>query len=100
MEKQTDKELYIESLQEQTDQLHDLKALGDTPGGKVLIDLYMKDAVGVVYQLANKHKDMNELELKARCIELNTFLYAAKMLINAEDAEKEVQATLEEALRE
>lgn len=100
MAEKTDKELYIESLVEQQDKLHDIKALGDTPGGKRLVDLYMEDALGVVYQLANQYKDKNELELKTLCAELKTFLFAAKMIINAEDSEAATKATLEETLRE
>lgn len=100
MEKKTDKELYIETLTEQQDKLHDLKALYDTPGGKHLVSLYMTDVAGIVHQLCNGYKDMDLTKLHALCAEMNVHLTTARLLMNAKESEETIKQQLEEALAE
>ena len=89
------KDPHILSLMQDEDKLHSIKALGDTPGGKVLVELLMQDVVNIVYKLQNNPGDRDAL-----CTELQVTLALAKLIINAEDSEKVLKEQIEEALRE
>jgi len=86
---------HIVSLMADGEKLHSIKALGDTPGGKVLVDLLMQDVVAIVYKLQNHPENRDAL-----CTELQVTLALAKLIINSEDSEKVLKEQIEEALRE
>ena len=95
MDRSKIKEPHILSLVQDEDRLHSIKALGDTVGGKVLVELLMKDVVDIVYKLQNQPENRDAL-----CIELQVTLTLAKLIINAEDSEKVLKEQITEALSE
>jgi len=81
-------------LEEQKDQIHSIKALGDTDGGKELVALLVKDVVvGVHHLVAGADHVKTIAEMKAR-------MELAQLILNAEDTEKELDILIAEALSE
>ena len=81
-------------LAEEKEQLHSIKALGDTDGGKALVSLLVTDIVGSMHHLINGSDHVQHIaEMKAR-------MELAKLIINAEASEEHLDTLIEEALRE
>lgn len=91
---------HIVEMAEQSDIVHDLKALHDTAGGKQLVKLLIEDTIGVVHRLCGGYTTMSHTELIALCAQLDSKLSTAKLLIDAKDVVKVLDEELEEALRE
>jgi len=83
-------------LAEQADQLHDIKALHESNGGKALVELLMKDVVGVVHRLTTAKPE----ERDALCERLKANLNLAKLIINAEDNEAHLDQMIADNLAE
>lgn len=88
----------IRALAEQADQLHDIKALFDTIGGKALFKLVTQDAVARVYALEANYKTASHAELLALCADLSSHLQLARLLRRAEENERLADEALTEAL--
>lgn len=87
-------------LAAQADQLQDLKAVADTPGGKQLIKLLMTDVVGSINRLESSYRTATHQELTAIIAQMSASLTLAKVLIhskeNMEALDKELEAALSE----
>ena len=80
--------------EEQVDQMHAIKALGDTQGGQELVTLLMQDVASGVYTLAyGDGSDRDRL-----CADLKANLNVVKLILNAEENEKILLAQIAEAL--
>jgi hypothetical protein len=87
-------------LAEQADQLQELKALYDTTGGKLLVDLLVQDASYRIQQLCAGYKTMTHTDMIALVADIDTHLATAKLLLNAKQGVQILDAELQEALRE
>ena len=86
----------IIALAEEADIVRDIKALYDTPGGKRLVELLVKDIVGSVHRLtASKPEEREEL-----IAQLKSNLSLARLIVNAEDSEKHLDEMIADALTE
>lgn len=94
-----EKELTPEqSLRKDKDFYHDLKALKDTEGGKILIEALIKDTINMMNWLANSYETAPEMELRTRCARLQSTLSMLSTLNNAETNEADIDILIEEAL--
>jgi HPt (histidine-containing phosphotransfer) domain-containing protein len=91
---------FIVDLAESADAMHAIKAIADQPGGKELVRLLLVDVVNVVHKLRTNYATLSHPELMAYCATLNERINLAKLLINAEEKEKELNKAIEEALAE
>lgn len=82
------------------DKVHDLKALYDTPGGKVLVKSLVDDAVSRLHMIRGNCGTMTHQELIKNLMQIDVYLDTAKSLMDAEEAMKLLDAEIEEALRE
>ena len=76
------------------DTYHDLKVLGQTPGGKVLVDAYTRDIVSAVNQLAHQYRSLTHVEMIAICAGMNEKLSVVHTITRAEEAERELTEQL------
>ena len=76
------------------DTYHDLKVLGQTPGGKVLVNNYTRDIVSAVSILAHQYKKLSHIEMIAICAGLNEKLSVVQLITRAEQAERELTEQL------
>jgi hypothetical protein len=90
----------IYNLAEQADQLHSLKTLADTDGGKDLINLLIKDVVYAVHKLCGKYKIATHTELIATIADMHAHLTTAQLLLRSKDNLEIVDSELDEMLRE
>ena len=82
------------SLKIKKNNIHSLKALGDTPGGKVLVDFLIGNIVDSVNQLiAGGDKEKLIAVMKVN-------LELSQQIIKAEENEKEIDELIAQALRE
>jgi hypothetical protein len=82
-------------LADQKDQLHTIKALGDTQGGKALVSLLVADIVGSIHKLTSGGHDPIKETAEIKCrMEL------AQLIVNAEESEAHIDALIAEALLE
>ena len=82
----------LEQLQ-QRDEYHAIKVVGDTEGGKALIDYLVGQIMGTIHRLANSDAD-------PLCAHLQANMNLLRVLLKAEDNEKMLDEVLEEALRD
>jgi hypothetical protein len=85
-------------LAEQYDQLHRIKALADTEGGKELQNLIMADVVARVNALESQYKTASHAEIIALCADLSSHLQLARLLTSAEENLKYVDEAIANAL--
>ena len=81
-------------LKERKDQLHLIKAVGDTPGGKELVSLLLEDVVGSVHRLiggADTTKEISDMRARLELVQL---------IRSAEENEKHLDTLIKEALSE
>lgn len=90
----------VASLAEQADQLHKIKALADTDGGKELIKLLLTDVVGSVNRLIGLYRTATRDELVSTIAEMSAHLNTARLLINSKDNLEFLDSELEDMLRE
>lgn len=83
----------ILALAEQADQLQDIKVLHQSAGGKVLVDLLVKDTINAMNKLAYSTDDREK-----HCATLRANMDLIKLLVSAEDAEAEADRMIQEAL--
>jgi hypothetical protein len=82
------------------DELHALKTLYDTDGGKMLVDLLLKDVVYAVRNLSACYKTATHTELIAIIAKLSSDLDTAKLLLNAKEGLEILDKELQEALND
>ena len=87
------KDPQIRAFMDDADQMHSIKALGDTQGGKALVDLLTRDIIALVHKLASP--DGDSIPLRA---ELKSTLNLMKLILNAEENESLLDEAIEEAL--
>lgn len=92
------KQPHIQELMEQSTKLHDLKALADTNGGKELIRLLVRDTINTLHSLRSTYRDSSREELVAMIATMSAHYDVARMLIKAEENEKEAEEMLDEQL--
>lgn len=85
---------------QQYDDLHKLKALYDTEGGKLLAKTLVDDAVGRLHVLRANAGSLTRDELVAGLTRIDIALDTARSLMNAKEAMKLLDAELEAALSE
>jgi len=83
----------IVALAEQADQLQDIKVLYESNGGKVLVDLLVKEVTNTMNKLAYGTDDREK-----NCATLRANLDLIKLLVNAKDNEAEADRMIAEAL--
>jgi len=90
-----------ESLKKDKDFYHDLKALGDTEGGKILINGLVQDALNAMHWLSNSYENpgINDLDIRSKCARLQVSLSMLGTLKNAKTNEEDIDKLIEEALR-
>ena len=76
------------------DTYHDLKVLGQTPGGKVLVNAYTKDILSAVYQLSHQYRTLTHMEMIAICAGMNEKMAVVQTICRAEEAERELTEQL------
>lgn len=87
-----DKSKIPPDLKERKDQLHSIKALGDTPGGQELVSLLVEDIVNGMHQLIGGVDHIKVIaEMKVR-------MELAQLIISAEESEKHLDTLIKEAL--
>ncbi len=91
---------HILEAAEQSDILHDLVALESTPGGKTLIKLLIKDAIGNFHRLRGSYREASRDELVSIIASMSAQYDTARLLINAKESERIADEILEEALSE
>lgn len=90
----------VRDAAEQYDNLHKLKALYDTEGGKFLVKTLMQEVVGRLYNLRSNAATLTRDELVAGLTRIDIALDTAKSLMDAEEAMKLIDVELQEALSE
>lgn len=83
----------------QADDLHGIKTLVDTDGGKQLIKLLSADVLNGVHLLRSKYKEATHVELVAIIALLDSRVDLLRLLLNAKDSLSVVNEELENALR-
>ena len=86
-EPQTEEEILIDTY-------HDLKVLGQTPGGKILVTAYTRDVVSALSILANQYRTLTHIEVMAICAGMNEKLNVIHTITRAEQAERELTEQL------
>jgi len=76
------------------DTYHDLKVLGQTPGGKILVEGYTKDIISSLNQLAYQYKTLTHIEMIAVCAGLQERMNVVRTITRAEQAERELTEQL------
>lgn len=77
------------------DKYHDLKALADHPGGKVLVEGLLSDVVRKVDILSGGYATMPHIEMIAHLASLNEKLTILRALTRAKDNHKELSEALQ-----
>ena len=87
-------------LADQFDTNHDIKALADSPGGKQLVDLLLKDVVGTVNKIAGNRAEYTLPQFQAAGADLDTKLNLLRIITRAEENEQYLQEMIADALAE
>lgn len=90
----------VVDLVAQADQMQDLKAVADTPGGKQLVKLLLTDVVSAVNRLESSYKTATHTELIAICAQLSSSLTLAKLLLRSKENMELLDKELENVLSE
>jgi len=77
------------------DKYHDLKALADTPGGRLLVEAFIADVVSKVDVLVSQYSTLSHIEMIALCASIKEKLDVARALTRAEDNLKELSDALQ-----
>lgn len=77
------------------DKYHDLKALADHPGGKILVESLLSDVVAKVDTLAGNYREFTHIEIIAHLASLNEKLTLLRALTRAENNHKELSEALQ-----
>jgi len=85
-------------LAEQIDALQDIKALADTPGGKKLVSLLLKDTVDAVHKIRSGRSVNTLAEFQSYAADIDTKLSLVKLLNAARADEDFLLEQLQEAL--
>ena len=87
-------------LQRDKEFYHDLKALGDTEGGKILINGLVQDSINAMHWLANAYEnpDIKDMDIRSKCARLQSTLYMLQTLTNAKKNEEDIDELIKEAL--
>lgn len=88
------------SLIEQADEQHDIKAMAESNGGKIVAKLLLQDVVGKVMQLEAMYKTASHIELVAVIADLSAYLTTAKLFIRSKENVKLLDEQIAEALTE
>ena len=81
-----------EDLKEQKSQLHAIKALGDTEGGKALVSLLVEDTVSCI------HKLLPNEDNTALVVKMHTNMELCGTILGAEANEEHLDELIKEAL--
>ncbi len=87
-------------LAAEADKLHDIKALADMPGGKQLTGILLKSVINNVYKLISLYRTAPDVELRAVIAQIDSELNVARVILNAEDGLKVLDAELTALLSE
>ena len=91
---------FLVDLIESADSVQDIKAIAQQPGGIELTRLLLKDVAGTVVRLGSGYQNLSHIEMIGLCAQLQERLVLAKLLLNAEDKEKELDQAIADALAE
>jgi len=91
---------FLLDLVESADSVQDIKAIAQQPGGQELVRLLLKDVVSNVTRFASSYSTLTHIEMIALGAQINERLVLAKLLLNAEDKEKELDQAIQDALAE
>ena len=80
--------------EELLDKYHDLRVLGQSRGGKILVAGHIQDIISSLSILAAQYKSLTHIEMIAICAGLNEKLNAVRAITRAEEAEKELTEQL------
>lgn len=86
------------SLAEQWDQLHDLKALYDSEGGKQLVSLLLQDISSAVTNVAANRRMYTLQDFQSLASDIDTKLNLVRLLTRAEENERFVEEQIQESL--
>lgn len=78
------------------DKYHDLKALADHPGGKVLVEGLLSDVVMKVDILASNYRELTHVDMIAHLAALSEKLALLRALTRAKDNFKELSEALQQ----
>jgi hypothetical protein len=88
----------LQAMVEDSDRLHDLKAVLNQKGGQILVDALMADVVASVDFLSNSYKTISHAEIMAHCASLQVNLNLVRALKGAVIGAKEVDKIIKEEL--
>ncbi len=77
------------------DRYHDLKALADTPGGRVLVDALLSDVVAKTDVLMSQHQSLSHIEMIALCASMKEKMDIVRVLTRAKSNLKELSDALQ-----
>lgn len=90
----------LEGLADDADKLHDLKAIFDMEGGKMLVDALITDVVGSVDRLASGYADLTRDEFASLAAHISVNLALARTLTRSTENLKYADEALKDALSE
>jgi hypothetical protein len=77
------------------DKYHDLKALADIPGGKILVEALLTDSVSKVDTLMSQYQSLSHIEMIALCASIKEKMDIVRALTRAESNLKELSDALQ-----
>ena len=77
------------------DKYHDLKALADIPGGKILVEALLSDSVSKVETLMSQYQSLSHIEMIALCASIKEKMDVVRALTRAESNLKELSDALQ-----
>jgi hypothetical protein len=77
------------------DKYHDLKALADIPGGKILVEALLSDSVSKVDTLMSQYQSLSHIEMIALCASIKEKMDVVRALTRAESNLKELSDALQ-----
>lgn len=96
----SEKEAKKTDEEQMRDDLHDLKALYDTNGGKRLVELLIKDVNANVQRLAGQYMVLSHIEMIALAASISEKLAIAHTLTRSKENLAVIEEQLETALSE
>lgn len=105
LEKATQNNPYInydalEGLADDADKLHDIKAIFDMEGGKILVDALIADVVSSVDRLASGYSELTHDQFAALAAHISVNLSLARTLTRSTENLKYADEALKDALSE
>jgi hypothetical protein len=90
----------IRLFAEKADKLHDLKALCDTPGGQILVEVLNNEIQNKVSKLAYQHQELTHQQMVAIAAGIGACKDIVQVLTTSGEALKHNQEQMKEAMEE